>query len=101
MGDWYCNWLWRSNVCIMKSRYTYLSLVILPLFVIYFIGVYYSSDLGILLLIFYVFIYRSYLDSKRLFDLGEITLEEYRKWWIPFYKSWWYPFKYFKKLYLK
>lgn len=74
-------------------------MVIFPLIIIYFAGVNFGNDLGIILLLLYVFIYRSYLDSKRLYDIGEISVAEHRKWWIPFYKSWWYPFTNFKKLY--
>ncbi|MBO6535701.1 MAG: hypothetical protein JJ966_05720 [Balneolaceae bacterium] len=84
----------------MKNRTQYLLLVFLPLVLLYFLGVYVSSTLALCLLAIYTFVYRSFLDSKRLYELGEISDDEFFKWWIPFYKSWWYPITHFKKLYL-
>ncbi|MBO6794012.1 MAG: hypothetical protein JJ895_08880 [Balneolaceae bacterium] len=85
----------------MKNRATYLVLAFTPIIFSYLIGAYVDEVFGLCLLGLYLFVYRSFLDSKRLYNLGEISEVEFRKWWVPFYKSWWYPITHFRKLYLK
>lgn len=85
----------------MKNRINYLLLAFSPVAIIYLVGTYIGQTLALCLLAIYLFAYRSFLDSKRLYELGEISEDEYLKWWVPLYKSWWYPITHFKKLYLK
>lgn len=47
----------------------------------------------------FVFLYKPYFDSLRLYQLNEISLSEHKRWAIPFSQSYWYPITHFKKLY--
>ena len=84
----------------MKNKYIYILAEVTPIPINYLLFIYFDQVAGLLFLALYVFMYRSFIDSKRLYDLGKITKSEYKKWMIPFYKSYWYPVTHFKELYL-
>ncbi len=84
----------------MKNKYIYLLFVLIPLIMTYLIFINYGNMIGLIFLGAYSLIYRPFIDSKRLFDLGEITRSDFNKWMIPFYKSYWFTITHFKKLYL-
>lgn len=74
-------------------------LLLFPLGVNYFVLEFSSEFLAISFLLFYLFLYRPFIDSSRLFEIGEITEDEFQNWLIPFAKPFWYPVTHFRALF--
>ncbi|MBO6795041.1 MAG: hypothetical protein JJ895_14110 [Balneolaceae bacterium] len=83
----------------MGNKYVYLLLLFFPLGVNYFVFEFSGTTVGMLSLCFYLIVYRPYLDSFRLYELGEIDEDEMQNWLIPFSKAYWYPFTHFRSLF--
>jgi len=81
----------------MKNILLYYSAILFPLGVIIWLGTedLISSTLFVGLLLFYLLIYRTYTDGRRLYDKGLISKKDIWKVIIPGSH-----FQYFKELYL-
>lgn len=84
----------------MSNKFVYLLLLVFPLVVNYFVFEYSGDTVGLLFLGFYLLVYRPFVDSFRLYELGEINEEEMQHWLIPFAKPFWYPITHFRALFL-
>lgn len=84
----------------MINKFVYILFISFPLIINYLVYIIYGDVIGLLFLGIYICVYRPFIDSKRLYELGEINRTEYNKWMIPFYKSYWFTITHFKKLYL-
>lgn len=85
----------------MNNLYLYFLALIIPLPICYFLFDLVGVWEGIISLLLYVFIYRPYIDSLRLYQLGLINKEDQKKWFIPLHKAYWYPVTHFRSLYFK
>ena len=83
----------------MRNKLIYIVLLLFPLVVNYFLFEFSSELLGGLFLLFYICFYRPFIDSSRLFEIGEITEDEFQSWLIPFAKPFWYPVTHFRALF--
>ena len=86
----------------LRSPIKYILFVVLPI-LIYLLWTL-NADLNkwmVYYVIIYLLLYRTYIDSLRLFQLEVISREEFYKWYIPFGKSWYYGLIYYKELYSK
>ena len=84
----------------MRSLPLYLLAILLPLVGIFALFQWVDNVVGFTVsLCVYAFLYRPFVDSLRLYRLGEISRDEFKKWFIPFGRSWWYAITHFKKLY--
>lgn len=84
----------------MRNKIVYLGLLLFPIGVNYFVFEFSSEFLAAAFLLFYICIYRPFIDSLRLYELGEISYEEFQDWLIPFAKPFWYPVTHFRMLFL-
>ena len=82
----------------MKSLGVYYFAVIVPFATIMFLAWtdMINSNWFVYLLLFYLFIYRTYTDGKRLADKGLIEKKDMWRLIIPFYRH-----RFFKDLYLR
>jgi hypothetical protein len=93
-------WVIIFYTSYMSNKFVYLLLLLFPLVVNYFVFEFSGDTVGFLFLGFYLFLYRPFVDSFRLLELGEIGEEEMQNWLIPFAKPFWYPFTHFRVLFL-
>jgi|GEM_PF-1472418 len=84
----------------MSNKLVYLLLLLFPLAINYYVFEYSGETVGFLFFGFYIAIYRPFVDSFRLFELGEITEDEMQRWVVPFSRSYWYPITHFRALFL-
>ena len=80
----------------MKNIFTYYLFLAVPLFLLMFFWEYLEPTIGLLLLPGYVFIYRTWLDGRRLYCKGLIAKNDI---WTVAYNG--ARIKHFKALYLQ
>jgi|TARA_B110000902_G_scaffold138255_1_gene159859 Ca2+/Na+ antiporter len=82
----------------MKNLFIYYLVIIIPIVILSWMSRtnFLDSTLFVILLFFYVFIFRTYIDGKRLVDKNIIPKKDIWKMIIPGKR-----FQYFRELYLK
>ncbi len=82
----------------MKNLFTYYLTILLPIVILAWLNKtdLISSTIFVILLFFYILIFRTYVDGKRLADKNIIQKKDIWKMIIPGKR-----FKHFKELYLK
>jgi Ca2+/Na+ antiporter len=82
----------------MKNLFIYYLVIIIPIVILSWMSRtnFLDSTLFVILLFFYVFIFRTYIDGRRLVDKNIIPKKDIWKMIIPGKR-----FQYFRELYLK